>query len=92
MTTTVNIVHGENGQSWSHQTVISDEAHKRARTNFNPSGLDRVKTIKALTAALYTELKAIDGDDTAKHEAATAMTQLQGAAMFGVSAATAHLS
>lgn len=84
--------------------ALTEAAMKRARLTFNPSGLQRVAVIKALTAALYTELKALTDEAadpanprtpaeamTIGREAATAMTHIQAGAMFAVSAATAHL-
>jgi hypothetical protein len=90
---------------------VTDAAMRRARVSFNPSSLPHVDNIKALTAALYTEIApipdVIEGKlveeagaraaipsapvEAARREAATAATHLQAAAMFAVSAATAHL-
>jgi len=75
---------------------LTTEATERARIGFNPSGDDRVARLKTLAAAFYSECERIIEDaggpgsrGVAQREAATAMTQMQMAAMFAVSAATA---
>jgi hypothetical protein len=82
---------------------LTESAAKRARLTFNPSGNERVLRLKTLAAAFYTECEAViaeakakseDGgsvgsDAVAAREASTAMTNMQTAAMFAVSAATA---
>ncbi len=71
---------------------ISETAAKLVRLKFNPSGIDKVATIKALAAALISECEAMrDGKGPGAREAAIAITELQGASMFAVASATAHL-
>ena len=77
---------------------ITEAALKQARYKFNPSSLARVDRIKLLIAALYSEMDAVSSEAVGTEgaaviggEAAVAKTQIQGAAMWAVSAATAHL-
>lgn len=101
MTTTVTIAHHEDSASGSYQIVITDAALTRARFKFNPSQLDNVIRIKALVAALYTELDAMSADgELGNHpkpsllmgDVRNALDDIQSGAMFAVSAATAHLA
>ena len=93
MTTTVTITTTENGETHTHQIVLTDPALSRARRAFNPSGSMQVDKLKCLAAAFYTELAHIAtqavGVGEAGREAATAATHIQAGAMFAVSAATA---
>lgn len=74
------------------ETHISDEAAALVRMGFNPSRLEPVDRIKALAAALVSECEAIrDARGAGAREAAIAITQIQGASMFAVAAATADL-
>ena len=73
-------------------TTITDTAAKTVRMGFNPSSIEQVDRIKALAAALVSECENIrDASGPGAREAAVAITQLQGASMFAVAAATAHL-
>lgn len=70
--------------------TITDEAAGLVRMGFNPSQLPRVDVMKALAAALISECAAIrDTGKPGAREAAIAITQIQGASMFAVAAATA---
>lgn len=91
MTVTVTI-NFPDAQPAPSEIQITDAAMRRARLSFNPSGDPRVNRLKALAAAFYSELEDLARDPIAGREAATAMTQIQGGAMFAVSAATAHLA
>mgnify|MGYP000888623437 CR=1 FL=1 len=71
-------------------TTISNAALERVRGGFNPSRLEAVDRVKALTAALISEMEAVAGPGFALREAATAATQFQGACMFAVAALTAE--
>lgn len=71
---------------------ISDEAAARVRMGFNPSAKPDVDRIKALIASAMTVCEGIrDANGPGAREAAVAITQLQGASMFAVAAATADL-
>ena len=71
---------------------ISPSGAKLVRMGFNPSRLEPVDRIKALAAALVSECETIrDAGGAGAREAAVAMTQIQGASMFAVAAATAEL-
>lgn len=73
-------------------TPISNEALALVRGGFNPSKLPAVDRMKALAAALISECEAIrDARSPGAREAAIAITQIQGACMFAVSAATAEV-
>ena len=73
-------------------STISNTAAETVRMGFNPSRLEPVDRMKALAAALISECEAIrDGKGKGGREAAIAITQLQGATMFAVAAATADL-
>lgn len=74
------------------ETHITGSAADTVRMGFNPSKMPRVDRIKALAAALISECEAMrdDGVGSAR-EAAIAITQVQGASMFAVAAATAGL-
>ena len=73
-------------------TTISQSAAELVRMGFNPSKLERVDRIKALAAALVSECEDIRDDrGPGAREAAVAITQIQGASMFAVAAATAGL-
>lgn len=74
------------------EAPISDSAAKLVRMRFNPSTMHRVDRLKALVAAAITECEAIrDEKGEGAREASVAITQLQGASMFAVAAATAEL-
>jgi hypothetical protein len=74
------------------ETTITQSAAQIVRMGFNPSKLERVDRIKALAAALVSECEAIqNGVKPGGREAAIAITQIQGATMFAVAAATAEL-
>jgi len=70
------------------QSELSATACEAIRFTFNPSGDQRVNTIKALTARLITELEAIRDEGRAGREAAVAITNVQTASMWAVLAAT----
>jgi len=91
MTTTVTITTVEGENKRDVQVVLTDEALARARRSFNPSGNQKVDTLKCLAAAFYTELQGMvdSRHPVAGREAATAATHIQAGAMFAVSAATA---
>lgn len=71
--------------------AIRTDAADLVRMGFNPSGRPQVDALKALAAALISEMKNIADDRShpGAREAAIAITQLQGASMFAVAAATA---
>jgi hypothetical protein len=73
------------------QTTISNSALALVRGGFNPSKLPQVDRLKALAAAIISEMETIRDDrgHPGSREAAIAITQLQGASMFAVAAATA---
>lgn len=74
------------------KTSISNDALALVRGNFNPSKIEAVDRIKALAAALISECEAIrDARGPGGREASVAITQIQGASMFAVAAATAGL-
>jgi CHASE3 domain sensor protein len=72
------------------KTNISNDALDLVRGNFNPSKLPQVDRIKALAAALISEMEPVQAlrMDGAR-EASVAITQIQGACMFAVAAVTA---
>lgn len=73
------------------ESIISNAAYARVRGGFNPSQISAVDRVKALTAALLTELELVGATSAGAgaREAATAATQFQGACMFAVAALTA---
>ncbi len=83
------------GHHASGHRDITETAAERANMGFNPANDPVIDEIKTLTAALYSICEGIIKDEEcyvsdkanhAKREAATAMTQLQSAAMFAVQA------
>jgi hypothetical protein len=70
---------------------VSTSAAALVRAGFNPSGNIRVGLLKTMAAAMISELETIrdDREHPGAREAAIAITQLQGASMFAVAAATA---
>lgn len=71
---------------------ITNSAADLVRMGFNPSRSEPVDRIKALAAALVSECEAIrNAGGKGAREAAIAITEVQGAAMFAVTAATADL-
>ncbi len=91
MTTIVTIRTTEGDKTSEHTIMLTDEALKRARRAFNPSGNAEVDKLKCLAAAFYTLLQPVQETrhPIAGREAATAMTDIQAGAMFAVSAVTA---
>lgn len=74
------------------QANITPTAAKLVRMGFNPSRLEPVDRIKALAAALVSECEAIhEAGGSGAREASIAITEIQGASMFAVAAATADL-
>ncbi len=74
------------------QSNISPGAAKLVRMGFNPSRLEPVDRIKALAAAMISECEAIrEAGGSGAREASIAITEIQGASMFAVAAATADL-
>lgn len=74
------------------QSSISNSAAKLVRMGFNPSRLEPVDRIKALAAAMISECEAIrETGGAGAREASIAITEIQGASMFAVAAATADL-
>lgn len=71
-------------------STISNAALALVRGDFNPSARPAVDRIKALAAALISECEEMRGGPGGR-EAAVAITQVQGACMFAVAAATADL-
>lgn len=70
--------------------TISDSAAATVRMRRNPSHAAEVDAIKALAAALISECEALaEAGEPAAREAKIAITQIQGACMFAVAAATA---
>lgn len=71
---------------------ISDKAADAIRFRFNPSGLDNVGRIKALTGTLITMMEELEvANPACGYEAAVAITKLQTASMWAVLAATKGL-
>lgn len=76
-----------------HAVNISNSAAETVRLGFNPSAVSQVDAIKSLSAALISECEAIrDKGGAGARKASVAITQIQGASMFAVAAATADLS
>lgn len=74
------------------ETHITNTAAELVRMGFNPSRLPPVDRIKAIAAAFISECEAIrDARGKGAREAAIAITEMQGASMFAVAAATADL-
>lgn len=74
------------------ETPISNSAAELVRMGFNPSTRPEVDRIKALAAALISECETIrDQGGKGAREASIAITEMQGASMFAVAAATADL-
>lgn len=72
--------------------VITNSAAELVRMGFNPSKVSSVDRLKALAAAFVSECEAIrDARGNGAREAAIAITEMQGASMFAVAAATADL-
>lgn len=85
-------IEGVYGATPYEQVEISEEAQRRVRLTFNPSGDLRVVRLKALAAAFISE--CIDGQAAipeGAREFAVAITNMQTASMWGVLAATARL-
>ncbi|WP_321832284.1 DUF7681 family protein [Thalassovita sp.] len=81
------------GAAMDAKTPVTDSAMKTVRLRFNPSSLPQVDRIKSLAAALISECEQIrDQGESGAREATIAITEVQGACMFAVSAATAHLA
>ena len=73
-------------------TSISNDAAARVRMGFNPSKRVNADRMKALAAAFMTECEIVrDAGGPGARDAAVAITQMQGASMFAVAAATADL-
>lgn len=73
------------------EVPISDAAAEQVRMGFNPSTSSRVHRLKALAAAFISECDRLRSDGMGNaREAAVAATQMQGACMFAVAAATAN--
>ena len=69
---------------------VSESAAGMVRASFNPSGLGGVDEIKLLSARLITLMEPIrDARGDGGRCAAVAITQIEGAAMWAVKAATA---
>ena len=74
------------------EVSISNTAAELVRMGFNPSKLPPVDRLKSLAAAFISECEAIrDARGKGAREAAIAITEMQGASMFAVAAATAEL-
>ena len=74
------------------EVPINSTAAEVVRMGFNPSTLPPVDRIKALAAALVSECENIrDENRDAAREASIAITEIQGATMFAVAAATKGL-
>ena len=76
------------------EVPIENSAAERVRLGFNPSTLPRVDRVKALAAALISELETAGletADPKAEGELERAKQDVQSACMFGVAAITAHL-
>lgn len=69
-------------------STISDAALQRVRGGLKSSGNAAVDRVKALTAALISELELAGGRGA--RDAATAATQFQGGCLFAVAALTAE--
>lgn len=71
-------------------SAISNHALERVRGETSPSGNAAVDRVKALSAALISEMEAAQSHGIGNsREAAIAITQFQGACMFAVAALTA---
>ena len=74
------------------ETPITNTAADLVRMGFNPSQMPQVDRLKALAAAFVSECEAMrDARGKGAREAAIAITEMQGASMFAVAAATADL-
>ncbi|WP_226783176.1 DUF7681 family protein [Oceaniglobus trochenteri] len=74
------------------EVTISSSAAELVRMGFNPSKMPKVDRLKALAAAFVSECEVIrDARGAGGREAAIAITEMQGASMFAVAAATADL-
>lgn len=74
------------------EVTINNSAAELVRMGFNPSKLPPVDRLKALAAAFISECEVIrDARGKGAREAAIAITEIQGASMFAVAAATADL-
>lgn len=78
-------------------TTITNAAAEIARMGFNPSKIERVDRIKALAAALISEIEGVEDGRAAMErpdilrETEAAITHVQIAAMLSVAAATRGL-
>lgn len=70
-----------------HAKDVSDSALDAVGFAFNPSGDERVARLKALCAAIITEMEELKGTPAARH-AAIAITDIETAQMRAVKAAT----
>ena len=75
----------------SYEAPIQNADAEAVRMGFNPSTLPRVDAIKALAAALMSEMRAAGNEAGDGRSAALAVTNVEQAAMWGVKAATAKL-
>ncbi|MFV0385604.1 hypothetical protein [Paracoccus sp. (in: a-proteobacteria)] len=74
------------------EATITNSAAELVRMGFNPSVLPEVDRLKALAAAFISACEAIrDKGGKGAREASIAITDMQGASMFAVAAATADL-
>jgi hypothetical protein len=76
---------------YTHTTEIHEDALKKVRYTFNPSGLEDVMRIKLLSAAVISEAIALleaDLDEVAQEEAAAALHQMHQVQMLLVAATT----
>lgn len=80
------------GPVMGEEVAVSDTAAATVRMKSNVSGLRDVDVLKSIAAAFITECERIrDAGGPGARDAAIAITKMQGASMFGVAAATAHL-
>lgn len=80
------------GDEPPREVVVTDKAMAQVRSQFNPSGLERVDTAKLLCAALISQAEEAASSEGARDEerrcAAIARTHIETGAMFIVKALT----
>jgi len=68
--------------------ALSASSKEAVRLSFNPSGQDRVYSIKLAAASLIHILEEIRAEGIAAREASIAITEIETATMWAVKAAT----
>ena len=72
-------------------SVTMSDLSDAAREHVRPSGLDRVSYLKTIAVLFITECEKIRDEGKAAREASVAITEMQTASMWAVSAATKSL-